>query len=100
MSKYDFDFENKTRNALFINHKKKYLVKSVHITTNFTKYQYMIIKKKMKELGIKQDGYFVFLCVMEVIKDLYDEEKVNSWQRLFDDYGDDFSDKSYKSVPY
>lgn len=100
MSKFDLEIKDHTKNYLFKKHKQKYLVVREGTGVFLTKYEKELMKKKMKKLGIKSMSKFIRFCVMEQIKDLYDEEEVNKWQRLFDDYGDDFSDKSYRSVPY
>lgn len=101
MSKFDLEINQPTKNYLFKKHKQKYLVNSKELpAVRVTLYVYELMRQKREKLGIKNTSKFIRFCIMEQIKDLYDEEEVNKWQRLFDDYGDDFSDKSYTSVPY
>lgn len=91
--------EMQNKNKAFQKHKKMYLIRSEYGNCRFTKYEKKLMKKKMKKLGMKNLSEFILFCVMEQIKDDYDEEEINKWHHLFDDYKGGYDGRSWKQVP-
>ena len=89
----------KNKNKAFQKHKQKYLLRTKYKTCRFTEYECELMKKKMKKLSMKNLSEFIVFCVMEQIKDDYDEEEVNKWHHLFDDYESGYDGRSWKQTP-
>lgn len=91
---------DRNRNMEFQKHKNKYLKRTKKVVTSWTKYETELIKKKQKELGFKESYKFIHYCVMKQIEDLYDQDEVDAWHHIFDDYEGGYDGRHWTQVPY
>lgn len=78
------DFENKNK-ALRL-HKKKYHERIYQKTIRLTEYENSLFKRKAKKLGLS-DMDFLMFCFMKQVEEWYEQEKVDEYKKLYDEYG-------------
>ena len=88
----------KNKNLAFQKHKKRYLLRSVQRNINLTEYEAELMDKKTKELGFDSYKSFLWFCIMKQIGDLYDEDEVEEWKKIFDDYESGYNGQTWKDI--
>ncbi len=83
----------KNKNKALQEYKKEYHNRDIQKIIRFTQYEWKLLKKKIRKSGKKEADFFRESILKEVV-DEYDEDKVNMWRRLGDDYVNNYDNKS------